>query len=211
MRDVTITPSTSSYQFNANVYPDTGGTATIIAANVAERQRMSILPHTRQLHRAGGRLWNISGLTILDVDYQGRSARVKALISPSMKDNIFFDWTTLRSLLSGSIYDGKTPTPNELAQRSHVMDHHSHSGLTPLYTATPIPVLDARKLFLHVNALVDFSVSFECSQALNRNYKKFLMVLTHSLLSSTRTGYDAANNTLPFVVDTVMDISLSQE
>ena len=52
MYNVKITPVTSGYQLSTDVYPDTGGTATIIAANVAELQRMSILPHTRQLRSA---------------------------------------------------------------------------------------------------------------------------------------------------------------
>ena len=140
MRNVKITPVTSGYQFSTDVYPDTGGTATIIAANVAERQRMSILPHTRQLRSAGGRQWNISGSTIFDVDYQGRSARVKALISPSMEDKIFLGWTTLRGLISGPIYDGKNPTPNATAQRNHVIEPEfprDHEETPPRLSRTP--------------------------------------------------------------------------
>ena len=122
------------------MYPDTGGTATIIAANVAERQRMSILPHTRQLRSAGGRQWNISGSTIFDVDYQGRSAQVKALISPSMEDKVFLGWTTLRGLMSGPIYDEKLPTLNATAKRSHDIEpefSRNHEETPPRLSRTP--------------------------------------------------------------------------
>ena len=141
MYNVKITPVNSSgYHFTTNVYPDTGELGTIIAANVTERQRMSILPHTRQLRSAGGRQWKISGSTIFDIEYQGRSARVKALISPSIEDDVFFGWTTLRDLMSGSIYGNILPTTKPKANRSHDIEpdpSHNHTPLRPAWTPTP--------------------------------------------------------------------------
>ena len=100
MHNVKITPVTSgyklnSYQFSSDVYPDTGCVETVIAASMTKRQRMSVLPKTRQLQRAEGRQWRTTGSTTFDVEYQGRSARVEALISPSLEDGIFLGWTTL--------------------------------------------------------------------------------------------------------------------
>ena len=45
MYNVKITPVTNGYQFSSDIYPDTGCAETIIAANVKERQRLSVLPH----------------------------------------------------------------------------------------------------------------------------------------------------------------------
>ena len=53
MYNVKITPVTNGYQFSSDLYPDTGCAETVIAANVTERQRMSILPNVRHLHSAG--------------------------------------------------------------------------------------------------------------------------------------------------------------
>ena len=141
MYNVKITPVNSSgYHFTTNVYPDTGELGTIIAANVTERQRMSILPHTMQLRSAGGRQWKISGSTTFDVEYQGRSARVKARISPSIEDDVFFGWTTLRDLMSGSIYGNTPPTTTQKANHSHDIEpdpSHNHTTLLPAWTSTP--------------------------------------------------------------------------
>jgi hypothetical protein len=79
MHNVRITPVTNSYrhdflQFSSDVYPDTGCTETVIARNMARRQKMSVTPVSRQLRRAKGRRWR--GLTIFYIEYQGRTLRV---------------------------------------------------------------------------------------------------------------------------------------
>ena len=76
MHNVKITPVTNgykfnSYQFSSDVYPDTGCAETVIAASMTKRQRMSVLPKTRQLQRAEGRQWRTTGSTIFDIEYQG--------------------------------------------------------------------------------------------------------------------------------------------
>jgi hypothetical protein len=94
---------------------------------------MSVLPHIRQLKSAEARQWKISGSTILDVEYQGRMARVEALISPSLEDEIFLGWTNLRDLMSGPIYGNQSPTPSAKAKRHHDMKPeslHNHSKTT---------------------------------------------------------------------------------
>ena len=68
MYNVKITPITNGYQFSSDVLPDIGCAETIIAANVTEHQRMSVLPHIRQLQSTEGRQWKISGSTIFDVE-----------------------------------------------------------------------------------------------------------------------------------------------
>ena len=57
MGNVRITPLTDGYrhsflQFSSDVYPDTGCMDTVIARNMARRQKMSVTPVSRQLRRA---------------------------------------------------------------------------------------------------------------------------------------------------------------
>ena len=81
---------------------------------------MSNLPHTRQLQSTEGRQWKISGATIFDIEYQGRTARVEALISLSLEDEIFLGWTILRDLISGPIYGNQSLTPNAKAKQKTI-------------------------------------------------------------------------------------------
>ena len=135
MYNIKITPVTSGYQFSSNVYQDTGFAETIIAASMTERQRMSILPHTRQLQSTEGHQWRITGTIIFNVDYQGQSARVEALILPKLKEEIFLGWTTLRDLMSGPICGNQFPTPNAKVKRSNDIEPkslHNHANTTRL-------------------------------------------------------------------------------
>ena len=105
MRNVRITPIANSYrqnflQFSCDVHPDTGCMETVIARNMARRQKMSVTPVSRQLRRAKGRRWR--GLTTFDIEYRGRTSRVEALLSASLEDGIFLGWTTLKNLISGT-------------------------------------------------------------------------------------------------------------
>ena len=87
MRNVRITPVANGYrqnflQFSYDVHPDTGCMETVIARNMARRQKMSVTPVSRQLRRAKGRRWR--GLTTFDIEYHGRTLRVEALLSASL-------------------------------------------------------------------------------------------------------------------------------
>ena len=88
-------------------------------------QRMSVLPKTRQLQSAEGRQWRITGSTIFDVEYQGRLARVEALISPSLEDEIFLGWTTIRDLISGPVYGNEFPTWNAKIRHNNNLEPES--------------------------------------------------------------------------------------
>ena len=136
MHNVKITPVTRGYQFSSDVYPvDTGCAETIIADSVTVRQRMSVLPHTWQLQSAEGRQWRITGSNTFNADYQGQLARVEALISPLLEDEIFLGWTTLRDLMSGPIYGNQFPTPNAKIRHSNGIEPkslHNHVNTTRL-------------------------------------------------------------------------------
>ena len=104
-------------------------------ANVMVCQRMSVLPKTRQLQSAEGRQWSITGSTTFDDEYQGQSARVEALISPSLEDKIFLGWMTLRNLMSGPIYGNQFPTPDAKVRRKNNIEPkslHNHVNTTRL-------------------------------------------------------------------------------
>ena len=106
MHNVKITPVNNGYQlkfsqFSSDVHPDTGCTETIIAASMNKHQRLSVFPINRQLQCREGRQWKITGLTTFDVEYRGQTARVEALVSPTLEDGIFLGWATLRDLISG--------------------------------------------------------------------------------------------------------------
>ena len=127
MHDFKITPVPSGYQlkfiqFSSNVYPDKGCTETVIAASMTKRQRLSVSPTNRQLQCAEGRQWKTTGLTTFDVEYQGRTARVEALVLPTLEDGIFLGWATLRDLISGPNpepihFDKQFATPNTKLRR----------------------------------------------------------------------------------------------
>ena len=57
MYNVKMTLVTNGHQFSSDMYPDTGCAESIIAANLTERQRLSILPHKRQLQSAEEHQW----------------------------------------------------------------------------------------------------------------------------------------------------------
>jgi hypothetical protein len=101
---------------------------------------MSVLAKTRQLQSAEGRQWRITGSTIFDVEYQGRSARVEVLILPSLEDEIVLSLTTLRDLLSGPIYGNQFPTPNAKVRRNNNLEpesSHHHVNTTRLAGTPP--------------------------------------------------------------------------
>ena len=68
---------------------------------MTKRKKLSIFPIKRQLQCREGRQWKITGLTTFDVEYRGQTARVEALVSPTLEDGIFLGWATLRDLISG--------------------------------------------------------------------------------------------------------------
>ena len=77
---------------------------------------MSVYPHVRQIRTLEWRQWMISGSTTFDVEYQGQTARVEALVLPSFEDKIFLGWTILRDLMSGDQFltpDGKRNNDTE--------------------------------------------------------------------------------------------------
>ena len=81
---------------------------------------MSVQPANRQLQRAEGRQWR--GSTTFDIEYQGQTTRVEALLSRLLEDGIFLGWTTLRDLIRGpnrdSVYfDKQSPTLNTELRR----------------------------------------------------------------------------------------------
>ena len=96
MHNVKITPVNNGYQlkfsqFSSDVHPDTGCTETIIAASMNKHQRLSVFPINRQLQCREGRQWKITGLTTFDVEYRGQTARVEALVSPTLEDGFSSD------------------------------------------------------------------------------------------------------------------------
>ena len=72
---------------------------TIIARNVAARHNMLIDPNSQQRFRAvnGQRLDN-SGSVIFNIEYQGWTTEVKALVSKSIKDEVLLSLRVLQSL-----------------------------------------------------------------------------------------------------------------
>ena len=107
MRNVKITPVTDNcrhdfLQFSSDVYQDTGCMDTVIARNMAERQKMSVTP-TARLPRVNRR--RCRGLTTFDIEYDGRTVRVEALLSASVEDGIFLGWNALKEWINGIDYD----------------------------------------------------------------------------------------------------------
>ena len=89
---------------------------------MTRRQRLSVFPINRQLQHAEGRQWKTTGLTTFDVEYRGQTARVEALVSPTLEDGIFLGWATLRDLISGPNrghihFDNHSATPNTKLRR----------------------------------------------------------------------------------------------
>ena len=56
----------------------------------------------RRIRTLEGRQWMPPGLTLINIEYQGRTARLEALVLPSFEDEIFLCWTILRDLIIGN-------------------------------------------------------------------------------------------------------------
>lgn len=110
INNVKVIPSNGGHPFKFTMCPDTGCTATLVANNIAKRQRMSINPNVRRsIKTVEGRWLTISGSVTFDIEYQGRTARVEALVSTSFEDEIFLSWKVLRDLEIGNQF----PTTNK--------------------------------------------------------------------------------------------------
>ena len=134
MHNVKITPVNNGYQlkfsqFSSDVHPDTGCTETIIAASMNKHQRLSVFPINRQLQCREGRQWKITGLTTFDVEYRGQTARVEALVSPTLEDRIFLGWADLHCKNKASTNPGGL-LPNSSVQKSKERQH-TRSGSRP--------------------------------------------------------------------------------
>merc|ERR1712051_804209 len=84
---------------------------------MTKHKKLSIFPINRQLQCREGRQWKITGLNTFYVEYQGQTARVEALVSPTLEDGISLGWATLRDLTSGPNrshihFDNHSATPN---------------------------------------------------------------------------------------------------
>ena len=93
----------------------------------------SINPHPKTASFRKGRQWRITSSTIFNVEYQRQSARVEALISPLLEDEIFLIWTTLRDLISGPVYGNQFPTPNAKKRLTNNLEPeslHNHVNTT---------------------------------------------------------------------------------
>ena len=134
MHNVKITPVNSGYQlkfsqFSSDVYPDTSCTETIIATSMTKRKKLSMFPIKRQLQCREGRQWKITGLTTFDVEYRGQTARVEALVSPTLEDRIFLGWADLHCKNKASTNPGGL-LPNSSVQKSKERQH-TRSGSRP--------------------------------------------------------------------------------
>ena len=139
MRNVRITPVTDNcrhdfLQFNSDVYPDTSCMETVIARNTAERQKMSVTP-TARLPRVNRR--RCRDLTTFDIEYDGRTIRVEALLSASLEDGIFLGWNALKKWINGinygpTHYGNPNPTTEPRYDVLGPETSHNHTKATRL-------------------------------------------------------------------------------
>jgi len=96
--NVRISPS-GSKPFHFNILPDTGATISILARDVTEKYNIKVNRSINErILTANGSPMPCDGLTTMHIYSNGNSAKVKALVTPAMKNDIFLSWHDLQKL-----------------------------------------------------------------------------------------------------------------
>ena len=99
MRDVRVTPRDGGAPFTFNVCPDTGCTQTLVSADVARQKGLTVDTRSRKRVRAvNGQKLDCLGTVTFDIDFQGKSTEVVALVSSSIADEVLLSWQDLQKL-----------------------------------------------------------------------------------------------------------------
>jgi hypothetical protein len=99
MRDVRVTPRDGGAPFTFNVCPDTGCTQALVSADVASRQGLAVDTRSCKIVRAvNGQKLDCLGTVTFDIDFQGKSTEVVALVSSSIANEVLLSWQDLQKL-----------------------------------------------------------------------------------------------------------------
>ena len=99
MRDIKVMPCDGEALLTFTMCQDTRCTQTLVSEEVVSNQVLTVDKHSRKRVRAvnGQKLYN-SEMVTFDIEFQGRSLEVLALVSSSIAGEVLLSWQVLQRL-----------------------------------------------------------------------------------------------------------------